>query len=70
VAKIQANMTGTVLRLLVKVGDSVTEDQDVIAIESMKMEMMIPSSAKGTVKQILVKPEDFVQEGQDLLVIE
>ncbi len=65
-----SNMTGTVLRVLVKVGDSVKEDQDVVALESMKMEMMVPSSAAGRVKEIKISPDEFVQEGQVLLVLE
>ena len=64
---IKSNMTGTVLRVLVKPGDQIKADQDVIAIESMKMEMMITSDAGGTVKEVLVAPEDFVQEGQELI---
>lgn len=68
--EVQSNMAGTVLRLLVKVGDQVQQDQDVVAIESMKMEMMVPSSDSGTVKEIKVAAEDFVQEGQVLLILE
>jgi len=68
--KVQSNMSGTVLRVLVNVGDKVSADQDVIALESMKMEMMVPSTAAGTVKAVHVSKDDFVQEGQDLLTIE
>ncbi len=68
--EIVSNMTGTVLRLLVKPGDRVAVDQDVVAIESMKMEMMIPSTADGIVREIRVQPEEFVQEGQVLLTVE
>lgn len=68
--EVKANMTGTILEVLVKVGDNVSADQDVISIESMKMEMSIQSSETGRVKEILVKPEDFVQEGQVLLTLE
>lgn len=68
--EVVANMTGTVLRLLVKPGDRVAVDQDVVAIESMKMEMMIPSTAEGIVREVRVQPEEFVQEGQVLLTLE
>jgi acetyl-CoA carboxylase biotin carboxyl carrier protein len=64
---IKSNMAGTVLRVLVKPGDSVKADQDVVAIESMKMEMTVPSTLSGTVQEVLVSVEDFVQEGQDLI---
>lgn len=65
-----SNMAGTVLRVLVKVGDTVQADQDVVALESMKMEMMVPSSAAGRVKAVKVNVDDFVQEGQVLLELE
>jgi acetyl-CoA carboxylase biotin carboxyl carrier protein len=63
-------MSGTVMRVLVAVGDSVSADQDVVVIESMKMEMMVASTSAGRVKAVHVAPEDFVQEGQLLLTLE
>lgn len=68
--EVVSNMTGTVLRILVKVGEAVSEDQDVVALESMKMEMMVPSTAAGKVKEIRVQADEFVQEGQVLLTLE
>ncbi len=68
--EIKANMTGTVISLLVKVGDSVSAGQDVLSIESMKMEMAITSDFAGTVKEIKVNAEDFIQEGQVLITLE
>jgi biotin carboxyl carrier protein len=68
-SQVLSNMSGTVVRLLVKVGDKVAAEQDVIVLESMKMEMNVPSTASGVVKEIKVSPDDFVQEGQVLLVL-
>lgn len=68
--EIKANMTGTVISLLVKVGDSVSVGQDVLSIESMKMEMAITSDFAGTVKEIKVNAEEFIQEGQVLITLE
>lgn len=68
-AQINSNVSGVVLRFLVKVGDKVKADQDLVALESMKMEMMIVSTTAGTVKEIHVQLEDFVQEGQLLLTL-
>jgi acetyl-CoA carboxylase biotin carboxyl carrier protein len=70
VAEIASNMTGTVWKVLVNVGDQVAVDQDVIILESMKMEMMVPSPLAGKVKEIKVQVDDFVQEGQVLIVLE
>jgi acetyl-CoA carboxylase biotin carboxyl carrier protein len=69
-ADIVSNMTGTVFKVLVNVGDSVSVDQDVLVLESMKMEMAISSDFSGVVKDIKVKAEDFIQEGQVLIVLE
>jgi biotin carboxyl carrier protein len=68
-SEIKSNVSGTVIELLVKVGDKVSVDQDIISVESMKMEMMVPSTGTGVVKEIKVSPEEFIQEGQVLLVL-
>ncbi|HVJ64411.1 MAG TPA: biotin/lipoyl-containing protein [Bdellovibrionota bacterium] len=65
--EIKSNMTGTVINVLVKVGDTVSEDQDVVSMESMKMEMMVPADVSGKVTEVCVATDDFVQEGQVLL---
>ncbi len=68
-SEIKSNVSGTVIELLVKVGDKVSIDQDILSVESMKMEMMVPSTASGVVKEIKVSAEEFIQEGQVLLVL-
>ena len=67
---ITSNMTGTVLKVLVNIGDTVSADQDLLSIESMKMEMMVTSMDSGKVKEIKVNVDDFIQEGQIILVLE
>ena len=67
---INANMAGTVLDVLVKPGDTVSDGMDVVCIESMKMQMFIPSEAEGTVKEVKVGAGDFVNEGDPLIVLE
>ncbi len=68
--EIKAEMSGTVWKLLVKVGDSVTTGQEVIILESMKMEVPIESPCAGTVREILSEPEQFVDEGVTLIIVE
>ncbi len=67
--EVKSNVSGVVINIMVAVGDAVAEDQDVVSVESMKMEMFVPSEFSGTVQEIKVKAEDFVQEGQTLLVL-
>ena len=61
---INAPIPGRIIRLLVNVGDTVTAEQDVVIMESMKMEQKIKSAIDGTVKNILVSPGDAVGFGQ------
>ncbi len=65
--QIAASMAGTVWKVLVKGGDSVAEGQDVVILESMKMEIPITAEASGVVRTVRVKEGDFVNDG-DLLV--
>jgi len=66
-AVIRAEMAGKVLEVLVSEGDAVSEDQDLIIIESMKMQIPVGSPEEGTVVKVFVVPEQFVNEG-DVIV--
>ncbi|MBC7475166.1 MAG: acetyl-CoA carboxylase biotin carboxyl carrier protein subunit [Candidatus Sericytochromatia bacterium] len=68
--EIKSNMAGTILEVLVTEGESVEMEQDVICIESMKMQMFIASEDDGKVVEIKVTAGDFVNEGDVLIVLE
>ncbi|MFY4773764.1 acetyl-CoA carboxylase biotin carboxyl carrier protein subunit [Metabacillus sp. RGM 3146] len=68
--QITANMAGTVLNVLVEAGADVSAGQEVVMLESMKMEIPIETLAGGKVKEISVQPGDFVNEGDLLLTLE
>ncbi len=68
--KVYASMAGNVWKIVVGVGDTVEEDQDVVILESMKMEIPIAAEEGGTVMKILVQEGDFVNEGDVLVEIE
>ena len=57
--EIKSNMAGTVLEILALVGDSIEEGQDVVCLESMKMQMYISAEEAGTVQEIKVEAGDF-----------
>ncbi|MFB6262806.1 MAG: acetyl-CoA carboxylase biotin carboxyl carrier protein subunit [Bradymonadaceae bacterium] len=61
---VEAHITGTVWQIEVEEGDEVEEGEDLIILESMKMEMPIESPADGTVAEILVEEDDPVDEEQ------
>ncbi|MBI5948744.1 MAG: biotin/lipoyl-binding protein [Chloroflexi bacterium] len=64
---VSAPMAGSIKEVLVGVGDRVTEGQEVLVLESMKMEVPIESPAAGTVAEVLVAPPQPIEEGQVLL---
>ncbi|WP_028061894.1 biotin/lipoyl-binding carrier protein [Solirubrobacter soli] len=68
-ANVEANITGTVWKIEVAVGDEITEGDVVVILESMKMEMPIESEDDGTVAEILVAEGQSVQEGDVLVVL-
>ena len=67
---IVSNMTGTVIDVLAQAGETITEGQDVVCLESMKMQMFVPATAGGKVTEVKVAAGDFVNEGDTLLVLE
>ena len=70
VPDILANMAGTIFKVLVAVDDVVEAGQDVIVLESMKMEIPIQSETGGTVTEVKVEEGEFINEGGVLLTIE
>jgi acetyl-CoA carboxylase biotin carboxyl carrier protein len=68
--RILSNMAGVVLEFLVKPGEKIAVDQDVIMLESMKMQIPIQSTVAGVVKTIKVNEGDFVDDGDVLIEVE
>lgn len=68
--RIVSNMAGVVLEFLVKPGEAISVDQDVVMLESMKMQIPVQSTVNGKVKAIKASEGDFVNEGDVLLEVE
>jgi acetyl-CoA/propionyl-CoA carboxylase biotin carboxyl carrier protein len=62
-------MQGTIVKVLVGVGDSVEAGQAVTVLEAMKMENNITAETAGTVTEIKVQPGDAVGAGDVVVVI-
>ncbi|MHA3060363.1 2-oxo acid dehydrogenase subunit E2 [Acinetobacter sp. ANC 4636] len=60
----------TVAEILVKVGDSIAENDSLVLLESDKASVEVPSTSAGVVKSILIKEGDSVTEGTVLLELE
>ena len=70
IKRIVSNMAGVVLEFLVKPGDQVAVDQDVVMLESMKMQIPVQATAAGTVITLKVNEGDFVDDGDILLEVD
>ncbi|WP_099158212.1 acetyl-CoA carboxylase biotin carboxyl carrier protein subunit [Virgibacillus ndiopensis] len=68
--EVKASMAGSVWKITVSEGESVQDGQDVVILESMKMEIPIAAEQAGTVKELKVTEGDFVNEGDVIAVIE
>lgn len=60
---------GTVVGILVNVGDSISVDQSVIELETDKAVVEVPSSVAGVVESIAVKANEEAKVGQVVLTV-
>ena len=67
---VTAPMAGKVIDVKVNVGDTVSEDDELVILEAMKMEMPIVAPTSGKVKEIKCKKGDSVGADDVLVVIE
>jgi len=65
-----AAMQSTIVSVAVREGDLVVEGQELLVVNSMKMEHVIKAEISGIVRQVLVQPGVTVAEGAPLLYIE
>lgn len=67
IVTVEAPMAGSVKEVLVAIGEEVAEGQEVVVMESMKMEIPVESTAAGRVTEICVTAPQTVEEGTPLL---
>jgi biotin carboxyl carrier protein len=67
--EIKAEMAGTVMALNFNPGDTVSLGDELLVLESMKMEMPFLSPVAGTVASVSVADGDVVEAGQLLMTI-
>ncbi|MBB6452790.1 acetyl-CoA carboxylase biotin carboxyl carrier protein [Salirhabdus euzebyi] len=68
--QVVASMAGSVWKIVVQEGETVSNGQDIVILESMKMEIPIAAEVDGVVKELKVSEGDFVNEGDVIAVIE
>ena len=68
--EVTAPMSGSIWKLLVKIGDQVSEDDELIILEAMKMEIPIYAPADGKVAEIKIAEADKVEANAVLIILE
>ena len=63
-------MQGTIVKVLVEVGQEVAEGEAVVVLEAMKMENNINADKSGTITELKVSPGDTVGAGDVVVIIE
>lgn len=67
--EVESQITGSVWKIEVAVGDVVEVDDVLLVIESMKMEIPVESPEAGRVEEIRVQKGQAVEEGDVLVVL-
>jgi acetyl-CoA carboxylase biotin carboxyl carrier protein len=67
--RVKSEIAGSVWKILKQPGDAVAVDEDLLLLESMKMEIPVAAPRAGTLHEILVAEGEAIAEGDVLLVI-
>lgn len=70
VINVASEIAGKVWKIESEIGQTLSEDDPIIILESMKMEIPVDAPEDGEVLEILVKEGDPVAEGQIIAKIE
>ena len=68
--EVRAELTATVWKVVVEVGAMLAEGDELVILESMKMEIPVVAPAAGTLSEMRVSAEDRISEGDVIAVIE
>ncbi len=68
--EVTAPMAGNIRKILVKVGDQVPFEDELMILEALKMENPIYAPVDGTVAEIKVAENDAVEANQVLMVLD
>ncbi len=68
--KVRSEVTGSVWKVEIAVGQSVGEGETLLIVESMKMEIPISAPASGVVSELLVAEGEAVADDQVVVILE
>lgn len=66
---VTAELVAIVLSVAVEVGQRVEATDEVVVLDSMKMEIPVLADVAGTVTEVVVKAGDVVRDGDPLVVL-
>ena len=69
-ATVKSPLPGSIVKVMVKPGDSIKKGETLLTMESMKMENIVASEYTGTVKNVLVQAGQNVMQDDKLVEIE
>ncbi|MGP8264919.1 MAG: acetyl-CoA carboxylase biotin carboxyl carrier protein subunit [Beijerinckiaceae bacterium] len=67
---IDSEVAGTIWKIMVEVGQIVSQDDLILIVESMKMEIPVTAPAKGKIIEIQVAEGELITHEQLLVVLE
>jgi biotin carboxyl carrier protein len=70
VAEVRAEITANVWQVRVEVGQAVEPGDELVILESMKMEIPVVAPVAGTISQIAVQEATQIQEGDLVAIID
>jgi biotin carboxyl carrier protein len=68
--EVRAEITANVWQVRTEVGAEVAEGDELVILESMKMEIPVTAPSPGTVVELRVAPDDNVQEGDVVAILD
>ena len=68
--KIRSEVSGSVWKVEVTVGQQVNEGDTLVVVESMKMEIPVMSNQTGHLVELRVREGDAVEDGQVVAIVE
>ena len=68
--EIKSQIKAIVWKIEKKAGDNINIDEEILILESMKMEIPINSTIKGKIISIEVNEGDEIDEGQIVAIVE
>lgn len=68
--EVKSEVVGSVWKIQCQPGQSVSQGDELIILESMKMEIPVEASESGVVQDVLVKEGQSVEEGQVVATIQ